>query len=140
MSIKGLPEILLAVCLYSMWIIALVQFIIGINWVPILLIIRIFSSISLFIYARISNIKIKLFDRSLWKFIVLIGTFDVIAFSFISYGYSISSYVSIIAMLSSAFSLPTIILGRIFLNERTTIFQAIGSLVIVLGVMLLPFF
>ena len=57
-SIKGLPEILIAVGLYSLWIIALDQFISGINWIPILLLIRIIATLSLFLFAKIANKKL----------------------------------------------------------------------------------
>jgi drug/metabolite transporter (DMT)-like permease len=42
-------------------------------------------------------------------------------------------------MLSGAFSLPTIILARIFLHERTTVLQTVGSVVILVGVVLVYF-
>lgn len=136
-NVQGLPEILLAVCLYSVWLLALDHFISGMNWIPILLAIRIFSAIALFIYAKATSRKIEFADSRLWKFLFLIGLFDVAAFGFVSYGFSATSYVSIVVMLSSAFSLPVIILGRVFLKEKTTRLQVVGSLVVVGGIMLL---
>ncbi len=139
-AIKGLPEILLAVGLYSLWLLGLNQFIGNLNWIPILLAIRIFSSITLFVYAKATDKKIEFADKSLWKYVFLIGLFDVAAFSFVSYGFSATSQVSIVVMLSSAFSLPVIVLGRLFLKERATLIQLIGSLVIVGGIILLSLF
>lgn len=136
-NVKGLPEIFLAVCLFAVWLIALDQFISGQDWVPILLGIRIFSAIALFVYALIRKIKLEFADRSLWKYVFLIGVFDVVAFGSVSYGFSATAHASVVAMLSSAFSLPTIILGRIFLKEKSTRLQVIGSLVIIGGIMLL---
>lgn len=136
-KVKGLPEILLAVCLYSVWLIGLDHFISGMNWVPVLLVIRIFSSLSLFIYAKFAKIKLTFTDNKLWKYLLLIGMFDVAAFASLSYGFSATPYTSIVAMLGGAFSLPTIILGRVFLKERATKLQTIGSIVIIVGVMLL---
>ncbi len=104
---------------------------------PILLAIRIFSAFALFTYAKATKRKIEFADKSLWKFIFLIGLFDVAAFGFVSYGFSATPYASVIAMLSGSFSLPTIVLGRIFLKEKTTSLQTIGSLVVVGGIMLL---
>ena len=136
-SIKGLPEILIAVGLYSLWIIALDQFISGINWIPILLLIRIIATLSLFLFAKNSKQKIIFNNRSIWKYIFFIAIFDVTALSFVSYGFSSTPYVSIVTMLSGAFSLPTIILGRVFLKESATTIQIIGSFTVVAGVMLL---
>jgi drug/metabolite transporter (DMT)-like permease len=135
-AVKGLPEIFLAIVLYSLWLIALDQFVSGNYWVPFLLVIRIFSSISLFIYAKLRNIKLTFNDRTIWKFLIAIGFFDVAAFAFVSWGYSVSPFVSVVTMLSAAFSLPTIILARVFLKERATILQTVGSVVIIVGVVL----
>lgn len=136
-TVKGLPEILLAVFLFAAWLIALDRFISGQNWIPVLLGIRIFSALALFMYATATKRKLEFADRSLWKFVFLIGLFDVAAFGAVSYGFSATPYASVVAMLSSAFSLPTIILGRVFLKEKTTRLQAIGSLVVIGGIMLL---
>jgi len=135
-AVKGLPEIFLAIVLYSLWLIALDQFVSGNDWVPFLLVIRIFSSISLFIYAKLRHINLMFSDQTVWKFLVGIGAFDVAAFAFVSWGYSVSPFVSVVTMLSAAFSLPTIILARIFLKERATILQTVGTTVIIFGVVL----
>ena len=136
-NVKGLKEILTAVCLYSVWLVALDRFLNGRDWVPILLVIRIFSAVSLFFYGRFTNRKLVITDKSLWKFLFLIGVFDVAAFGFVSWGFSATPFVSVVAMLSGAFSLPTILLARVFLKEKTTRVQMIGSLIIVLGIALL---
>jgi drug/metabolite transporter (DMT)-like permease len=136
-GLRGVPEILLAICLYSLWLVALDRFVKGNYWVPYMLVIRIFSAISLYGYAKARGIKLKVARNSLWKFLFLIGFFDVAAFSFVTLGFSQSSYVSVVAMLSGAFSLPTIVLARVFLKEKATIVQTVGSLAIVAGIMLL---
>lgn len=138
-SIAGVREIGLAIALYSLWLIALDRFVSGRNWIPILLGIRIFSALSLFVYARIANRKLAVRDASVWKFLIPIGVFDVAAFAAVTFGYSLSSHVSVITMLSGAFSLPTIILARAFLKERATALQTTGSVLVVAGIMLLPF-
>jgi len=136
-KVSGLPEIILAICLYSGWLIALDQFLSDKNWVPLLLMIRIFSTLTLFVYARMKGRNLVIIDNSLWKYLVLIGLFDVAAFSFVSWGFSATSYVSIVAILSGAFSLPTIILARLFLKEKVTMVQTIGSVIIIAGIALL---
>jgi drug/metabolite transporter (DMT)-like permease len=136
-AVKGLPEILVAICFYSVWLIALDRFVNGQYWVPLLLVIRVFSAFSLFLYTRVRRINLVVRDSNLWKFLVIIGIFDVGAFAFVTWGFSASPYVSVVAMLSSAFSLPTIFLARVFLKERVTRLQTIGSLVVIGGVMLL---
>jgi drug/metabolite transporter (DMT)-like permease len=43
----------------------------------------------------------------------------------------------VVAMLGGVFSLPTIILARIFLKEKVTLAQTAGSLVVIAGIILL---
>ena len=87
-GVKGLPEILTAICLYSLWLIALDRFINGRYWVPFLLVIRIFSAASLFVYAKASSRNLKVADSSIWKLLVIVGCFDVAAFGCVSYGFA----------------------------------------------------
>lgn len=136
-KVKGLREILLAVCLYSVWLIALDHFLTGRMWIFPLLCIRTFSSVALFIYAKVTKNPLKVGSKSLWKFLFFIGICDVMAFSFVSLGFSMTHFVSIVAMLSGAFSLPTIFLAHIFLKEKASPIQTFGSLIIVLGIIIL---
>ena len=136
MGVAGLKEILLAICLYSVWLIALDQFINGRYWVPLLLVIRIFSALSLLAYASARHVRLAVRRPGIWKYLVLIGVFDVAAFAAVSFGFSNTNYTSVVAMLSGAFSLPTIILAHLFLKERMTRTQALGAAVSVGGIML----
>lgn len=136
-DVRGLKEILFAVCLFSVWFITLDQFLSGRYWVPILLGIRVFSTVAIFIYAKAKHKKLAVPDRSLWKYLICIGIFDVTAYALVSLGFSVTPYVSIVAMLSGAFSVPTIILARIFLKEKTTRLQTIGTIVVIVGIIIL---
>jgi drug/metabolite transporter (DMT)-like permease len=135
-GIPGLKEILLAICLYSAWLIALDRFVEGRDWVPLLLVIRVFSALSLFCYARVWKIPLRVAKPPAWKYLLLIGLFDVAAFAAVTLGFSETAHASVVAMLSGAFSLPTILLAHLFLKERMTRTQAIGSMVSVGGVVL----
>ncbi len=136
-EVRGLKEVLIAVLLYSPWLIALDQFIGGEYWVPFLLGIRMCAAITIFVYARVRGISLVVKDTSLWKYLIAIGCADVAAFAFLAWGYSASPHLSIVTMLSAAFSLPTMVLAIIFLKERITRIQVIGGLVVVAGAMLL---
>jgi drug/metabolite transporter (DMT)-like permease len=136
-EIKGLREILLAVGLYSLWLIALDRLVNGKPWVALLLGIRIFTAASLLTYALMTRRNLRVVDPALWTYLGLVGLFDVGAFGCVSWGFSATRYPSVVAMLSGAFSLPTIILARVFLKERTSAVQTAGSFVVVLGILLL---
>lgn len=135
--LAGLPEVLFAMVGYSFWLLFLDKFINGKQWVFCLLIIRLLAVVTLAVYALIKRISLKVRDKDLWKYLICIGLFDVAAYSFVSYGFSHTQYPSVIAVLSATFSLPTIILARIFLKERITKAQAFAALVILAGVVLI---
>jgi drug/metabolite transporter (DMT)-like permease len=88
--------------------------------------------------ARKINLKIAASKSHVWKFLVLIGACEIVAYLAISYGYSATSLTSVVAILSGAFSLPVIVLARMFLNEHPTRVQTMGSIAVILGVILLP--
>jgi drug/metabolite transporter (DMT)-like permease len=136
-NLAGLPEVLFAMVGYSFWLLYLDKFINGKQWVFCLLVIRTVSALTLFIYASMKRIKLWFADKRLWKFLICIGLFDVAAYSFVSYGFSHTQYPSVIAVLSATFSLPTIILARIFLKERFSKSQAIAAVIIICGIVLI---
>ena len=138
-EIKGLKEIIFATLLYAVWIIALEKFINGEYWLPYLFAIHLISATSIYLYAVFRKINLKFKDGSLWKSLVIIGFCDIFAFGSFYYGLSKTSYVSIVVMLSSAFSLPTIILAHFFLKERITKTQMIAAITIIAGVMAISF-
>ncbi len=137
LNIKGLPEIILAVCLNALNVIILDHLLSGTNWIPVIVIIRLLSIFSLYCYAKITNKNILFSQKDAKKLIFFIGFLDIAAVSCVAYGLSMSSYTSIVAMLSSAFSLPVIIIGYFLLREKITIIQMIGCIVTVAGIMLL---
>jgi drug/metabolite transporter (DMT)-like permease len=133
---NGLPEILLAVFMYSFWLIGLELFLNGKDWVSVLLAIRIMSTITLGVYAVATRHKLFFKDKSAWKYLPAIGLFDVGAFAAVTYGFSVTSHVTIITVLAATFSLPAIILARTFLKEKMTPLQTLAALTILLGVAL----
>jgi len=135
--LAGLPEVASAMLVYSVWLIFLDKFLDGKQWVFYMLCIRTFSTIAVFLYSRVRKIQLGVTDKTLWKYLIGIGVFDVAAYSFVSYGFSHTQYPSVIAVLSATFSIPTIILARIFLGERISRQQLIAALVILGGVVLI---
>jgi drug/metabolite transporter (DMT)-like permease len=128
----GLREIALAVSIYSFWLVLLDRFMARRDWVMFILVIRCVAVISLYLYARATRISLVVKVHGLWPYLGIIGLFDVIAYSSVAYGFSHSTHTSIVAMLSSTFSLPTIVLARVFLKERMTRLQT-GAVGLILG-------
>ncbi|HSX15801.1 MAG TPA: DMT family transporter [Candidatus Saccharimonadales bacterium] len=135
--LAGLPEVAFAVVVYSVWLVFLDRFLQGKDWVFFMLFIRAFSSATLLLYSRARKVVLPVKDKSLWKYLVGIGVFDVAAFGFVSYGFSHTEFPSLIAVLSATFSLPTILLARLFLGERINKQQVVAALIILLGIVLI---
>lgn len=71
-----------------------------------------------------------------WGILILIGLFDMLAFFTYSLGVS-ASYGSIVAPISSANTLVTIVLSLIFLKEKIRLRQTIGITAIIFGLVLI---
>jgi drug/metabolite transporter (DMT)-like permease len=134
----GLLEIAVATILAAVWTISWDRFVSGHDWLAYALFMYAFMTLILFGFAKLQKIRLIFNNRSMWKYLALIGICEATAYVAISVGYSTTTYVSIVALLSGGFSLPVIILARIFLKERPHLFQTIGSGLIILGIVLLP--
>lgn len=136
LKVPGFNEVALATVLAAFWTVFWNQFIGGKDWVVYALMMYLFMTAALLIYVAFTKTNMKFSNRSVWIYLFLIGATEVFAYLAISLGYSATNLTSVVALLSGAFSLPTIILARLFLKERVTKLQTIGSLVIIGGIML----
>ncbi len=133
----GLKEAVLAALLAAIWTVSWDKFVGGKDWLSYALLMYGFMTLTAFVVSKLQRINLAIAHNGLWKFFILIGTCEVIAYLGISLGFSTTSFTSTVALLSGAFSLPTIILARIFLKEKVTNVQTVGSLVIIAGIILL---
>jgi drug/metabolite transporter (DMT)-like permease len=67
----------------------------------------------------------------------MIGVGETTAYAALTWAYSRTDLTSVIAVLSGAFSLPTIILARLFLRERMSGLQTMGAVAVLCGTMFL---
>ncbi|MCX6709711.1 MAG: DMT family transporter [Candidatus Woesearchaeota archaeon] len=88
-----------------------------------------------FIYAKASKQGLNLSKKSIVPMIA-VGALESIGFLAISYGIN-SAYASIVAPVSAAFPLVTILLARIFFKETMEGNQKIGAIMIIAGIILL---
>jgi len=135
--VPGFAEVALATVLAAFWTLGWDKFINGHDWIVYALFMYAFMTLTILVYAKFKKIILLIHKPPVWKFLVLIGVCETIAYLGISYGYSTTSLTSVVAVLSGAFSLPTIIGARLFLHEKTTALQTIGSVIIILGIILL---
>ncbi|MBA3758126.1 EamA family transporter [Candidatus Saccharibacteria bacterium] len=133
-KISGMKEILIAAILGAVWTVLWGNFVIDKDWLVYAAIMYIFMTITILLICLIQRLKLNVLNAHTWKFFMLIGVSEVIAYVGVSLGYSVTSRTSIIAVLSAAFSVPTVILAHIFLKERITKFQISGVALVITGV------
>ena len=135
----GVKEMLFASSLAAFWTVSWSKFIGGNDWLSYALFMYTFMTFTALVIAKVQKVNLAIKDTGLFKFLILIGVCEVIAYLAISLGFSSTSYISIIALLSGSFSLPTLILSHFFLKENITKLQRIGGIVIILGIIILSF-
>lgn len=135
--VPGFPEIALATFLAAIWTLLWGRFINGRDPITYAALMYFFMTVTLMLYALVTEVSLSVSRPAVWLFLALIGLCETGAYLAISWGYAATTHLSIIALLSGAFSLPTIVLARIFLKERTTLLQGAASIVIIGGIVLL---
>lgn len=133
-KVPGLAEVLVAMIMASFWTLFWDKFIGGKDWLAYSFLMYLFMTVAILTVCLIRKINIFVIPRNVYKFLFLVGLFEVAAYVGISIGYSKTGFTSVVALLSGAFSLPTIVLARIFLKERITMVQIVGAAVIISGI------
>jgi drug/metabolite transporter (DMT)-like permease len=133
----GLSEVGLAAVCATAWTLGWGRLVSGNDWVVFALFMYAFMTVTVLLIALFQRVPLRVHNPAMWKWLVLIGLGEMVAYLSISLGYSSTTLTSIVAILSGAFSLPTIVLARIFLKERTAAIQAIGGGVVVGGIVIL---
>jgi drug/metabolite transporter (DMT)-like permease len=136
--VPGLKEIALATLLAAFWTLFWGRAVAGNDWLSYAVIMYAFMTIAMVVGAKLTRADLRIRGKAPWTLLLLVGLCETAAYLAISLGYSYTRLISVVALLSGAFSLPTIILARAFLKERTTVAQAVGGFTIVLGTVLLP--
>lgn len=138
--IPGLKEVGIATLLAAVWTLGWDKFVGGRDWLAYALFMYAFMTGAVWIISKVQKVSLKVSKQNVWKFLILIGVGETLAYLALSLGYSVTSYTSVIVLVGGAFSLPTIILARIFLKEKVARIQTIGTLVIIAGIIMLSLF
>ena len=137
LKVPGFSEVAIATVIGAVWTLLWDQFVGGQDWLIYTLFMYAFMTLSIFVASYIQKVKLSDVNPSMWKFLALIGICETLAYLAISYGYSSTDHTSVVALLSGAFALPTILLARLFLKEKITAWQTVGGFVVVAGIMIL---
>ncbi len=136
--IPGFNDVAIAACLAAVWTILWSLFVEGQDALAYAFYMFIFMTITVFLWAFIKKLPMRVTEKGIWIFLALIGISETLAYTAITLGYGATEYTSVVAVLSGGFSLPTIILAHIYLGERISKLQWVGCVAIIAGVMILP--
>jgi drug/metabolite transporter (DMT)-like permease len=136
-SVKGLPETFVGVVLFAIWFPLWDNFVSKGDWAFLVTALRAAVALTVLIFAKSTKTQLMVKGTDIWKLLVVIGILDGGAYLTLTWGFGATMLTSVVTMLSAAYSLPTLILARIFLKEKLTVNQWVGVLSIVGGLVLL---
>lgn len=135
-KISGFKEVAIATILAGLWTLFWDRFI-GQDWITYTFFMYLFMTITIYLISKRTRVSLKCPQGYLLLFLIFIGLGEVLAYLAVSWGYSMTSHTSVVALLSGAFSLPVIILSKIFLKESVARIQTVGSIVLIVGIILI---
>lgn len=135
----GLKEVAAAALLAAIWTILWDRFVHNKDFLAYALFMYLFMTVAAVVAAKSQKSSLWPINPKLWKFLLLIGLGETIAYLSISLGFSKTTYTSVVALISGSFSLPTIVLAHWFLKERITRAQEISAAIIIFGIVILSF-
>ncbi len=133
----GLGEIVLATILASGWTVGWDRFVRNHDWLMYAAMMYVAMTLAIGALAVAQGTQLRLKTREMWPYLFLIGLTEVGAYVSISLGFGRSNHAAVVALLSGSFSVPTIILARLFLGERINKYQFGGIVAIIAGIALI---
>jgi drug/metabolite transporter (DMT)-like permease len=134
--IPGLKEAIAAAGLAAVWTLLWNGFISGKNALSFALFMYVFMTLAAYGLARLKRVRLSGVPRNSLRPLVLIGAGEALAYLSISYGFSRTTFTSVVALISGAFSLPAILLAYRFLGERLSRIQAVAVVITLIGIIL----
>jgi drug/metabolite transporter (DMT)-like permease len=130
----GLPEVAAATVLAAAWTLGWDRFVSGHDALSYALLMYAFMTLAALLLARGLKSGLGNVPTNIWKFLLLMGLGETIAYMAISWGYAATTRTSIVAMISGAFSVPTVVLAYFFLKERLNTLQWAAVAIIILSI------
>lgn len=135
--VPGLMEVGVATVLAAIWTIGWDKFVGGRNPINSALLMYAFMTVAAVVLAKLMKTKDLTKVQNTKKFLLMMGLGEAVAYLAITWGYSRTSYTGIVALISGAFSVPTVILAYFFLKERITKVQCLSIAIILVGIVIL---
>lgn len=137
LKVPGMSDILIAVGLASGWTVLWGNFVSGKDWLVYAAMMYLLMAGAILIKCVVDGQNLKIGKKGIHGYFFLIGLSEIVAYAGVSLGYSKTTHLSVIAVLSAAFSVPTLVLAHVFLKERITPLQYTGVLTVIVGVVII---
>ena len=134
----GVPEALLGAGVAAVWTFGWDRFVHGHGWLSYSLVMYAGMTGVVALVAVFSGISRALPEPSVLWALVMIGTAEVCAYLSVSVGFSQTQHATSVAVIGGAFSIPTVLLARRFLNERLSPTRLVGVSTVIFAAALLP--
>ena len=104
--IPGLKEVAIGTLLAAFWTLFWGKLTNGQDWISYTLFMYAIMTVAILIWSKIKNIDLKNVRSNLWFFLIFIGVGEVVAYLAVSWGYSSTHFISIVALVGGAFHFP----------------------------------
>jgi drug/metabolite transporter (DMT)-like permease len=133
-----MAEVLAAAMLAAVWTVSWGLFIDGRSWLAYSAVM--YAGMTLVIVGVTVHRRVEFLslDAGLVAPLAGIGVAEACAYLAIGLGFSETAHTSIVAVLSGAFAIPTVLLARLFLRERLSGRQVLGISAVLVGALLVP--
>lgn len=136
----GIVEAIIAALLFSVWFPFWGKLVVDQDWLIMLILLRLVMSGFLFTVIKATKTQYIIKSKMTFSWLIIIALLDSLAYFVLTWGYGSTSYISVVTIMSSIYSLPTLVLAWIFLKERLNKFQYVGIGLILFGIAALAFF
>lgn len=136
---KGVPSVLTNVAILTFFIPFWDNFISDKSWLMSLFLFKVLSVLILSLIVLFKKVKVKISNHSTMKWIIISALLYSLASVSFDWGFGVTPHTSLVTVLSAAFFVPTLILGRIFLKEKLQPSQWLGVGLILMSLMALVF-
>jgi uncharacterized membrane protein len=134
----GVTEALVGAGLAAVWTVGWHQVIGGKSWLSYTVTMYVAMTVVIVVFATARGVKLRWPRGRLALLLAGIGLAEVGAYVAIGIGFSQTSHTSLIAALSGAFALPTVLLARLFLREPMCRTRLVGIAAVIVASVLLP--
>jgi drug/metabolite transporter (DMT)-like permease len=133
-SEKGLPEVLASTVLAALGLLFWDRFVSGGDWLALTLYAYMFRTLAICIGVYVLGGRVRYTHaRSMWLYLVCIGTCEIGAYLAVSWGYGATTYTAVVAILSGVFAIPTLVGAQLWLHEKITARQMVGIAVLLVS-------